>query len=398
MARKLKDWLTAFLAATDHAESGRFLRFWGGVSAIAGALRRKVCIDMDIFKWTPNFFIIVVAPPGVASKSTNIGLAMDLLRAVPGIHFGPDVVTAASLAEHFENNAEAFMQGEYLIPMSALTLFASEFGLLMDFDDRGMVNLMIDLWDGRPTFYKTTKNNGNNLIEGPWINIAACTTPAWISANMSHAIIGGGFTSRCIFVYVDKKEKLIAYPKKVAPEGRQERTKHLIDDLIHISTELCGEYELDPTAIHWGTEWYEKLWSPESMADDTSEQQRSYRARKQTHLHKLAMIIAASSRDELVITAQDLKLADQMLKTAEADMPKVFAQVGCAEAAKWAEELISMVIRAGEISYEEAFRRLHRYFPGARDFEDMVVGTIKSGQLELVQSGSLYVLKAKMQK
>ena len=48
-------------------------------------------------------------------------------------------------------------------------------------------------------------------------------------------------------------------------------------------------------------------------------------ARKQTHIHKLAMVIAASQRDELILTAEDISLANTMVTDLEKDMPKVFA-------------------------------------------------------------------------
>ena len=91
--RNYADWLKAYLKYAEATEAPQHMHFWSGVSAVAGALRRKVWIDQAYFKWYPNFYIVLVAPPGIVSKSTTVGIAMDLLRKVPGIHFGPDVVT-----------------------------------------------------------------------------------------------------------------------------------------------------------------------------------------------------------------------------------------------------------------------------------------------------------------
>ena len=46
-----------------------------------------------------------------------------------------------------------------------------------------------------------------------------------------------------------------------------------------------------------------------------------YLARKQTHIHKLAMVLAASRRDELLIDEEDLALAAKMMTDLEQDMP-----------------------------------------------------------------------------
>ena len=42
----------------------------------------------------------------------------------------------------------------------------------------------------------------------------------------------------------------------------------------------------------------------------------------------LAMILAASCRDDLVITEEDLKTSNDMVTTLEADMPRVFGKIG----------------------------------------------------------------------
>ena len=65
MTRIHNDWLSAFLDYTQFGEAPKHMYFWAGVSAIAGALRRKVWIDQAYFRWYPNFYICLVAPPGI---------------------------------------------------------------------------------------------------------------------------------------------------------------------------------------------------------------------------------------------------------------------------------------------------------------------------------------------
>ena len=43
-------------------------------------------------------------------------------------------------------------------------------------------------------------------------------------------MIGGGFVSRCVFVYADKKEKYVAYPGLVVPADHAETKRRLIAD------------------------------------------------------------------------------------------------------------------------------------------------------------------------
>src|SRR3989304_116541 len=93
MSRRCDDWLKAFVDYASYGEAPLKFLFWTGISTIAGALRRRVWIDQKFFQWVPNFYIVLVAPPGIVSKSTTANVGMNLLRKLEEIKFGPDVIT-----------------------------------------------------------------------------------------------------------------------------------------------------------------------------------------------------------------------------------------------------------------------------------------------------------------
>lgn len=355
--------------------------FWAGVSAVAGALRRKVWIDQAYFKWYPNFYICLVAPPGIVSKSTTAGIAMNLLRKVPGIKFGPDVVTWPALVSAFAESTEAFEFEGTFHPMSAMTLESSEFGNLLNPQDKEMVDLLVSLWDGKQgAFEKSTKHNGKDIVENPWINLIACTTPSWIAGNFPEYMIGGGFTSRTIFVYADAKARYVAYPGYTVPPNLKEMEEKLVEDLAAISM-LAGQYELSPSARRWGEQWYEQHYTyrPANLDLDRF---GGYLARKQTHIHKLAMVLAASAGDTLVIEAEHLEVANTMVTDLEPDMRFVFSKIGQTNDAMYAERLVAFVHQHKEIPFREAFRHVHKYFPHMRDFEDIITGCVRAGYIK----------------
>ena len=369
------------------SEAPRHMHFWTAVSTIAGALRRKVWIDMAYFQWYPNFYIILVAPPGIVSKSTTAGIGMSLLKRVPDINFGPDVVTWQALVTGFAESTISFeYQGEYHA-MSALTIESSEFGNLLNPQDKEMVDLLVSLWDGKQgAFEKKTKGSGCDVVENPWINLIACTTPAWIAGNFPEYMIGGGFTSRCIFVYADKKAQLVAYPSELVPKDIKQTAQRLIEDLCQISM-MAGPYELSNDALQWGRAWYEAHYNEKHLHLD-DERFGGYLARKQTHIHKLAMILAAAESSRLVITAEHLALANQMVTDLEPDMQFVFSKIGKSEDAVYAERLIWYVVKRQGCLYSEAYRFVHAHFPKMQDFEAVITGAVRSGYLKLIQKGT----------
>lgn len=385
MARIHNDWIKAFMDYAKYGEAPPHMYFWAAVSAVAGALRRKVWIDMGYFRWHANFYICLVAPPGIVSKSTTAGVAMNLLRRVPGIKFGPDVVTWPSLVTKFAESTEGFEYSGSIHAMSALTLESSEFGNLLNPQDKEMVDLLVSLWDGKQgSFDKSTKHSGNDSIENPWINLIACTTPSWIAGNFPEYMIGGGFTSRTIFVYADAKSKYVAYPGLHVPANLEQQADALVHDLEHIATALVGKYELSPGAYRLGEAWYHDHYArrPANLDD---ERFGGYIARKQTHVHKLAMILAASSSDEMVITEEHLATAITMVTDLEPDMQFVFSKIGRSDTSLYAERLMGIVQAAGKISYAEAYRQVHAYFPSMRDFEDVLAGCARAGFISIRQ-------------
>ena len=380
MTRHFHDWLQAYVDYTSYTEAPTHMHFWSGVSAVAGALRRRVWISQFEFEWYPNFYIILVAPPGVVAKSTTADISMKLLRQVPGIKFGPDITSWPSLIEAFEESTEAFDIAQEWHVMSHLTLVSSELGNLVDPNDRKLINVLIDLWDGKTgRIKKRTKNAGQNEIENPWINLIACTTPTWIAENVQEHMLGGGFISRCIFVFADKKRKHVPYLDEAIPDNVKRTREKLVQDLEKISL-LAGEYKISEEARRWGRSWYEQH-SSAAHAHLEKERFGGYLARKQTHIHKLAIVLAAANRDELVITAEDLSTAHSMVTDLEAEMAKAFSQVGQSETALYARKLVAFVAARRVVPYAEALRHVQPHFPRLRDFEEILDGCVKAGQI-----------------
>jgi hypothetical protein len=113
-----------------------------------------------------------------------------------------------------------------------------------------------------------------------------------------------------------------------------------------------------------------------------------YAARKQTHLHKTAMILSASRDDSLIIEEDDLMLANSMLSDLESDMTKVFSRIGRSEESIQAERFLDYIKKKGKVLYEDAYKNIYLYFPDFRDFEGVVLGCVRSGYIDMKQVGT----------
>lgn len=382
MARKHRDWVTAYLRYTEHSEAPDIFRKWTAIATIAGALRRRVWLNMGTFSWYPNFYICLVAPPGVAGKSTTADVGISLLRQVPGINFGPNVATWQALVTSLTESREDYPlpDGEF-VPMCAITISSAELGNFLRPEDQEMVTLLTDLYDCREdVFKKVTKGGGDEIIVNHWINLIGCTTPAWIASNWGRYFIGGGFSSRMIFLFADHKRQLIAYPRRangVEPGLRQS----LIDDLTEIA-EIQGEFELTEEAYIWGTAWYENHNAGDNPLR-LDPRTQGYWSRKQMHMHKTAMVLSAARRDTRVITLEDLRDAERYLQEVEPDMLAVFGEMNHELVA----DQMALVLEAIRSRGPLAKTTLYRLFVnrlGFETFNECLDGLIAAGLARLI--------------
>lgn len=396
MSRKLKNWLDSYLAFTNFSEAPMQFRFWAGVSVIAGALRKKAYMDQLYFRWSPNFYIIFVAPSGISTKSTSMSAAMDLLREVDGIFFGPDSMTwQAMIIDLHKAEEEISMPGGITETQACLTFASRELGSLINFQDVKLVDVLVDLYDGKlGSWRKATQTYGDQVVKNPWLNIIACTTPSWIAHNMPRQLIGGGFTSRCIFVYADTKQQLIAYPKKQVLKLRsmdwfQDLEANLIHDLNEVAA-IAGEYELTLDAETFGERWYEDLWkSPPKhlIVNDFG----GYISRKQGHIHRVAMVVAAAYTDERRITLDDLTKAIALVDGLEPDMVKVFGHIKSDIGAQKNDDVLDILKVYGELERNALFRMsFNRLSLSKSEFDSIVNSAIDAG---VVTQGAGLILR-----
>lgn len=384
--RNYADWLEAFVEYASIGESPLHVLYWVGVSTIAGALRRRVWVEQDFFQWVPNFYIVVVAPPAVISKSTTANVGFNLLGKVEGIHFGPDITSWQALIQEMDHIGEEYeFQGGHF-KMHAITCAIDEFGTFLDPTNREQVDSLVRLWDGKLSdraFRKVTKTQGSDELHNPWINIYACTQPAWLNNNFPETFLGGGFLSRIIFLHADKKRQRVpllskAIKARIAADPRFGLMPAKLTADLQQMAALHGPFTLTPAAEEYAHANYHEQWDKiEGKIEATG-----FAGRKQTHLFKLAMVVSASRGDFPLLDAPHLIEADRQLALVEPGINKVLQVVGSKGITKAAAEIVEAVIAAGgkalrrEIYGKHFFRRLSN-----KDFEEAVKGAQAAGKL-----------------
>lgn len=400
MARHFDNWLKAYLEYTKDTEAPTAFHWWTGVSTIGGALRRRVWINMRKYQYTANFYIVLVGPAGVVTKSTTIGVGEYLLSHVDKVHFGPQSFTWQALGKDFEKASDYV---EYTkrdgsvdrMPQAALTVSASELGTFLTMDDQKFVSFITDMWDGKEAAFRHHTATSIQLdVKNPWLNIIGCTTPSWLQQNFPKEAIGGGLASRVIFIYAEKKQKLIAYPdEQINSEEYYKHQAKLIEDLQEIGA-MAGEFVLSPDARAWGKEWYLKFNNSPRPAYMASDRYSGYLGRKFTHMHKLAIVLSAARSSKLVIEKETLMEAETVLNITEKHMIKVFHTIGMVEEAQHVQEVVEFVRGYGQIEREDLWQQ-SRNIMQQRDFIQAVKIAVEGGLLSCNIEGGKAIYRAK---
>lgn len=381
--RQCENWLQTYLQYTEFTEAPVAFHFWTAISVLAGAVERRVWIDLGAFQWVPNFFILLVAKPGIATKSTTLRIGKNLLRKTGKAHFGPDSLTWQALLDSFADASHEFrLENGDRIRQTPLSLWVSEFGNFFQADNRELIDLLVDMWDGaQSTFTRRTKGEGEKAIVNPWMSFLACTTPSWLQANFTTEMVGGGFASRVIMVNGDSKRHLIAYPGISSGGIKAELEAPLLADLKHITT-LTGPMHLTKEALEWGEQWYRDF--NKVIEGKNCGRLGGYFARKQTHMHKIAMMLSIAESSSKIITLNHLRSAAKILDGVEKDISKAMSSITNRQlSTKNSTELFSILESHGKpITKVEAFSLLYT-FMASRDFDAAVIDLQRAGLIKV---------------
>lgn len=358
--RRLDDWLTAYLEYTDISESPVSYHTWAGISCIASALQRKVYMKWGLTDIFTNNYIVLVGPSGRARKAEPLEIAQWFVRELNLSTVGEDN-TAESIIRDIRGAEISILDkttGKWKV-QSAVTCFVEELAVFTGYQNQTLLAYLTAWYDSRYLWTRRTKHQGTDKIVGMCFNLLASTAPSWLPHILTPESIGGGFTSRCIFIVEERKGKTVINPNLNMPD---EELKHnLVHDLEIIQT-LSGEYKFDAAGQKLMDEWYgdteARTESGQNLVGDGT--LAGYVSRRPTHLKKIAMSMAASRTDELVVTKGDLRRALSLLMEAEIKMPQVFSGVGRARYAAETDEILTYIKQKGTVKRSEILRAFHR--------------------------------------
>lgn len=358
--RHLSDWLSGYLEYADESEPPLSYHTWVGISLIASALRRRC-----FFKWGyetiyPNMYIILIGPSGKCRKGTAMRMGYEIIKDI-GIKIVSESITREALIRNMKNAVDNFVdpQTKKLYYHCSLTCLSEELSVFLGQSDVKFLADLTDWYDSKDKWTYETKNSGVDAIQGICFNILGATAADWLVSILPQEAIGGGFTSRIIFVVEENKRRTL--PKPVVSPRSRKLIKALQADLEHIST-LAGKFEFTPETEEAYMSWYQQQDTLSSKGKAPIDDPRfaGYCERRATHLRKLCMIFSASRGDDMMITTDDFGRALKTLMAAEVKMPKVFGGLGTARYSQVTEKILTFLSNRNKVSRSELMVSFYR--------------------------------------
>jgi len=361
MSRNYTDFIQASADAIKGSPIPKPFAQWSALSAVAGAMGRRVWYPMANYDIRSNNFIVLIAPPGrnksvslilpftkVFSKLTtpigtteddqnfNSGLDQYGLRNYP-LYVVQDRITPEKLAvdmtkiTRLDLRLSSPVMDEFYD--SSVTLVTSEFGTFMGRHERYLQMFMTDMWDSKAEYSHKTKTSGEYLIKGPCLNWLACATPEQFVDNLPEDARSQGLLSRMLPIYYDGER----IPQSLVQERVSDNTvDNLREDLADIA-KMYGPMTFDKDAFKIVDEDIKAGIPPEPTDNHLSE----YVQRRVSHFIKIAIAVSASRRSTRKIMLEDWEFTKEIMFAAEKQMPKALEGFGMGRTGRIAHDMVT---------------------------------------------------------
>lgn len=354
LGRLENGFLRTYLSYTEHTEVPGYFGLWSGISILSVCLGRKCLIEY----WPtvyPNFYIFFVAQSALSRKSTAIGQAFHLLSRLddpplilPQKNTTEGLIKILQRVEEVDGKLKQ-APAEGIVMPDELIVFLNR-----DAQKSGLIGFLTNIWDAQEReFVYYTKGGGKEVLIDPCLSILAGTTVNTLKESIPEEAVGGGFTSRVIFITADQSSRKISWPFKDAEILELE--KRLVEDLNQVR-KLRGPFLIEPVVREFFDDMYKEFLSKSSLV--RSPTLSGYAGRRHIMLLKLAMCTSAGRTSSMIIDKGDLFEAEKILVNAEVLMPSITARLISNEVGENMDQILDYIKMMKSVTRSDITRKM----------------------------------------
>lgn len=316
-APKYKHWVEKFFAYMENTEPPNLFKEWVGMSVVSSALQRKCFFQKGKYTFFPNLYVVLVGPPATR-KGTAMAPGKKLL-AEADIIPAANMTTLQALIAYLDEQTTTTMSEEgRLVLHSSMTIFSDEWSVFTGYNNQELFSTLNNWFDCVHPWEYRTKTQGINNIPAVYVTMLGATTPKLLSIALPSEAIGGGFTSRTIFV-VEKEQGRV-----IPPMDESDEEVALYDELaegIRRIALMAGPFRSTAEFDEAWADWYLDSRQNEEPPHPGLE---TYYGRRFRHLTAMAMNLSAAESADLVLDVRHLEWASDLLHRTEIRMKSMF--------------------------------------------------------------------------
>ena len=361
-----------FVKGDTGTEAPEIYQKWVGLSIIAACLQRKTWLswETDIY---PNLYVVLIGSSG-CRKGTAMHPGRKLLAEM-GVVTSVESTTREALIEVMSNILLSYNDPRFpddpLCTHNSLTIFSPELSVFLGKDNSEFIFALTDWFDCLDPWSYMTKGRGLEEIHKVFVNMIGATTPELIQINLPQDAIGGGLTSRIIFIYSRPPRKPVAFPTD--PFDNKNNVDKIKEQLGRILI-LEGPFTASSEFKEIYGPWYEKSFNKNIF--EHTRQLEPYLTRRSLHLRKISMIASASRSDDMVLRGVDFNRALSFLEEAERYMASTFAGYGRLDYSQFIPQVMAMIIEEKELYFSKIMARFSSDL-NRGEIEDIVASLVE---------------------
>ena len=269
----------------------------------------------------PNLWVLVLAPSSTMAKSSALGVGRRILKET---YFGEldHLLPIGGSSENFFERLEENPNG---------IIFNSEFNSLLNWFRltyaSDVMSLLIDCYDQPPEIYKSvgTKHKNNQkkyYIKRPFINAYATSSYSLFNAAMNETLLTGGFLARWIVIREDSEDNFKPFTEKIDSFKEADLSNYL-RELLKESPSI--DFNYDDSAKKLYSQWFFDYLKP-LIRKSSHPLIPSFCLRRNTDIHKIAMILSCTRGGNGIINSQDSDQAITLIQQSIVDTEYVLSE------------------------------------------------------------------------
>ena len=403
-----EDFLSKYLQYTSKTESPTFFHRWSALTSLAAWIGRDIYLPFGHTNIHANMYVMLVGLAGT-KKSTAIKISANLLKDAGFTDFAAKKTRQEKflidLAEQGQETDEEGMSMDDILdqnlfgesntdasmkPPAEVFAAADEVNNFIGTGNLDFMSILGELWDFEGVFDYKLKNSKSVFINNPTISILGGNTFVGFNKLFPPEAQEQGFFSRTLFVYAEPIGRKYVIPPPPDPALKQE----LIEHLLEIKKNVRGEMTLTQEAY----DTLEVIYHSWQGMDDSRFD--SYENRRDGHLLKIAMVLAAS-RITTVIDKEDIVYANTILSFTEQYMPKALGEFGKSRNSSISHKVMALFDAhpATPLTFKAIFKAVHNDVESRNQLIEILVGLKMAEKIQDVRTdageGYLPIKKAR---